>query len=254
MKVKFYYLLSMFSIVLAIACQQAGPKKGFDPTTSDPRAIAIADEVIQASGGQAAWDSTKYLAWDFFGRRRIIWDKLHNQARIIALDSLKSYDIIVNLDTKQGLVSLHGEAQSNPDTLAKYLDRGYKMWINDSYWLVMPFKLKDPGVKLRYLGEDSTHANIFSDVIDLTFDSVGVTPQNRYAVWVGKKTRLVVQWAYFANAKDTVPAIINPWHQYLKYGGIFLASDRGTRGELTNIKTYEDMPPSVFTSLDPVDF
>lgn len=238
---------------LAFACQKPG-QNTFDPSKSHPQAIAIADEVIEASGGQAAWDSTNYLAWDFFGRRRLIWDKLHQRARITALDSLQSYDIIVDLTTKKGLVKLNGEPQSHPDSLVKYLDRGYKMWVNDSYWLVMPFKLKDPGVKLHYLGEDSTQANIFSDVIDLTFDSVGVTPQNRYAVWVGKKTRLVVQWAYFANAKDTVPAIINPWHQYLKYGGLFLASDRGTRGELTNIKVYDELPASVFTSLDPVEF
>lgn len=249
-----YFLMACLGISWAWACRPAQDVKIFDPSQSHPQAIAIADEVIAASGGLSAWDSIHNLAWDFFGRRRLIWDKANHRARITALDSLHSYDIIVDLDTKKGLVKLRGEPQTNVDTLEKYLDRGYKMWINDSYWLVMPFKLKDPGVKLRYLGEDSTQANIFSDVIELTFDSVGVTPQNRYAVWVGKKTRLVVQWAYFADSRDTVPAIINPWHQYNKYGGVYLASDRGTRGQLTNIKVYDQLPESVFASLDPVDF
>ncbi|HHL71578.1 MAG TPA: hypothetical protein ENJ29_03615, partial [Bacteroidetes bacterium] len=44
------------------------PAPGFNLADSDARAIAIADEVMQALGGRRAWDKTRYITWRFFGR------------------------------------------------------------------------------------------------------------------------------------------------------------------------------------------
>ncbi|WP_133273578.1 hypothetical protein [Hymenobacter radiodurans] len=41
--------------------------EGFDQAGSDPKAIAIADKVMNAMGGYDAWRNTRYLAWSFFG-------------------------------------------------------------------------------------------------------------------------------------------------------------------------------------------
>ena len=30
----------------------------------------------------------------------------------------------------------------------------YAIWVNDTYWLLMPYKMKDPGVTLAYDGEE----------------------------------------------------------------------------------------------------
>ena len=79
------------------------------------------------------------------------------------------------------------EKMEMPDSatmMKKYTNMAYKQWINDMYWLVAPLKIKDEGVRLRYLGEDTTQTGIASDVIELKFDSVGVTPQNMYKLWV----------------------------------------------------------------------
>ena len=27
---------------------------------------------------------------------------------------------------------------------------GYERWVNDTYWLAMPFKLRDPGANLKF--------------------------------------------------------------------------------------------------------
>ena len=42
---------------------------------SDEKAVAVADEVMEALGGQSAWDNTRCLTWSFFGRRTHVWDK-----------------------------------------------------------------------------------------------------------------------------------------------------------------------------------
>ena len=52
--------------------------------------------------------------------------------------------------------SVPERSRSHPARLARQVPAGGNDWINDLYWLVMPFKLKDSGVTLKCLGEDTT--------------------------------------------------------------------------------------------------
>ena len=83
-----------------------GTKAGVSAPASDPRALAIADEVMQAMGGQKAWDNTRYISWKFFGRRNLLWDKKAGICRIEWLN--KPWKILVNLNDGTGKVSLNG--------------------------------------------------------------------------------------------------------------------------------------------------
>jgi hypothetical protein len=224
----------------------------FDPTGSDPEAIWVAEDAIAASGGAEAWANTPIIKWNFFGRRWLLWDKANGKVRIenVANDTR----MILDLHTKNGKLFKDGKEWTDPDTLKKYMEIAFRTWTNDSYWLAMPFKMKDPGVSLHYLREDTTLSGIGCDVISLTFDSVGVTPNNKYEVWVGKNSSLVAQWAYYPNATDSVPSILCPWDGYVKYGDIFLSGDRGEKRQLTGIKVYETLPASLFENFEPVDF
>jgi len=210
---------------------------GFNATASDASAIKIADEVMQAMGGRQAWDETRYLSWNFFNRRKLLWDKHAGLCRIDWATGALS--VIVNLNDGTGQVSLNGIVQSHPDTLAKYLDMGKKVWINDSYWLVMPFKLKDTGVTLKYLGSAQTASGDAADLLQMTFAEVGVTPDNKYHIWVDKKKRLVTQWAYFPKFSDENPVLVNAWGGYKRSGKILLSTERGSRGTLEPVEVLD---------------
>lgn len=210
------------------------PAPGFNAAGSDAKAIAIADEVMLAMGGRKAWDDTHYISWNFFGRRNLWWDKETGMCIIEWVT--RPLEVTVNLHNGSGRVTLNGEYQTHPDSLAKYLDIGKKAWINDSYWLFMPFKLKDSGVTLKYLGDSKTEAGEAADLLQMTFVGVGLTPDNKYHVWVDKKTRLVAQWAYFEKFSDEKPAITNPWAGYKRCGKILLSGDRGSRGSLEPVE------------------
>jgi hypothetical protein len=111
----------------------------------------------------------------------------------------------------------------------------------------MPFKLLDPGVTLKYLGRNKTEDGRMADLLQLTFNQVGVTPENKYKVWVDKETRLVTQWAYYQNFTDAQPKFTNRWADYKKYGNIQLSGDRGREGAtLYPIEVLEQVPPGVF--------
>lgn len=223
------------------------PAPGFNAAASDPEAIRIADEVMVAMGGRKAWDDTRFIGWTFFGRRHLLWDKNTGRVRIDVPSEKTVY--LVNVWRDTGRVMLRGEEVTQPDSLTKYVGRGKSIWINDSYWLVMPFKLKDSGVTLRYIGEDTTQAGKPADILQLTFENVGDTPQNRYLVYVDKTSRLVTQWSYFANAGDAKPGFSLPWENYQRKGAILLSGGRGSRS-LTDIEVMETVPDQAFESFD----
>lgn len=218
--------------------------EGFDAEGSDAAAIALADEVMEAMGGRAAWDTTKAISWEFFTSRRLFWDKQNKMARIESMrNDLK---IIVNLDDKTGKVYKDGAEMTIADSVSFYTEMGYKMWVNDSYWLVMPFKLKDSGVTLKTVGTDTTANGRNADVLQLTFKGVGVTPDNRYHVWVDSESKLVTQWAYYATPDQEQPNFVLPWDQYQQYGNLKLSGNRGER-DLPNIKVWSEIPAGTFT-------
>jgi len=225
------------------------PADGFNSAQSDAEAVEIADQVMIAMGGRSAWDATRYLAWDFFGARKLIWDKHNGDVRI---DFPDSSVYLVNVNDGSGKVHKQGAEVTHPDSLAKELDRGKRIWINDSYWLVMPFKLKDSGVTLKYIGSDTTQAGYPSRVLELTFSEVGVTPENMYRVYVDSITHLVNQWAFYRTADQDSANFILPWSGYEKHGEILLSSSRGERS-LSEVMVLDSLPKEVFTLFKKVD-
>tara|TARA_X000001036_G_scaffold204452_2_gene192084 strand:+ start:6280 stop:7062 length:783 start_codon:yes stop_codon:yes gene_type:complete len=222
------------------------PSPGFDVEGSDPLAIVLADRVMSAMGGREAWDKTRYLKWNFFDRHSLLWDKEAAKVRIEI--QKRGQVILLDLNKLTGKVFQQGIELSNPDSVAFYLLKGKKIWMNDSYWLLMPFKLKDTGVTLTYVKEEVTQSGELSDVLKLTFKDVGATPDNAYWVWVSKDQDLIKQWAYFKHFTDSLPQFVSPWDDYKEYGEILLATGRGWRN-LTEVAVLSSVPPHIFISL-----
>jgi len=233
---------------------------GFDLARSDPRAVAIADAVMQRLGGRHAWDQTRYITWKFGGRRRHLWDKHTGRLRLErpGPHSGKHYVMLVDLDTGTGRAWREGVPVTAPEELGSMIRTARNEWINDAYWLLMPYKLKDAGVTLRYVGEGVTEAGGRGDVLELTFRDVGNTPQNKYYVWVGADSGLVEQWAFFGNAADEEPSFVNPWTGWKRFGRIMLSGDRGELYgrpfELVDIAVFDELPESYLDDPAPIDW
>lgn len=242
-------LLISASFSLAFQQSEKNPAApGFNAEGSDVKAIAIADQVMEAMGGRKNWDDCRYITWKFFGRRFHVWDRHTGDIRV---ESGKR-TVLMNIHTKKGRAWEEGEEVTHPDSLAKRLDGGYRAWINDSYWLAMPYKLKDSGVTLKYVGEQKMEDGKDADVLQLTFEGVGVTPQNKYEVFVNKENHLVEQWAYFRTAEDDTARFITPWHEWSPYGKILLSANRGNRGH-SDIAVFDTLPAAVLESPEPAN-
>lgn len=254
--------LKLLSLVLFILCltncnhqkkeETVAEKKytveDFKRPGSDDKAIKIALDVVDSMGGFKNFNKIHYLTWVFFDARRWVWNRFNGDVRMQSFDD--RVISLMNVNTKKGKVFKAGIEITNPDSVKEYLDFTYKALINDSYWLLMPFKMLDKGVNLKYKGT-APSINGEADVITLTFDSVGVTPQNKYDVYVDKASNLVVEWAYYRDAADEKPAFKTPWLDYKKYDGIILSGNRG-KAQISEIDVFDSLDHRIFTELNPL--
>jgi hypothetical protein len=224
---------------------------------SDPKALAIADRVMEKLGGEDAWKATRFLRFDFAVdrggetviRRAHTWDRKTGRYRVEGRDG-EGRDVVVlmSLWTRKGQAWVGGEPASGEE-LEKLLQAGYAWWTNDAYWLLMPYKMRDDGVTLSYAGLEAKQSGTWDKVL-LTFENVGLTPKDRYWVFVNRKTDLVDRWEYILKGEDTSPTPWE-WSGWKEYGDILLADDRvnpndGTRIHFPVLDVPESLPGSVF--------
>jgi hypothetical protein len=250
--------MKSFHLFLAFVLAMAGcesrksemlnpPAEGFDLAHSDPAAVELADSIMAAMGGRENWDKTRYISWNFFGRRDWVWDKATGRVRIESLRDSIIY--LLNVNDSVGRVQVKGLELTEADSLRKMLGRARSMYYNDMYWLAMPFKLKDSGVTLKYMGEDTLKGSRYN-VLQLMFQGVGDTPQNKYRVYVDVKDKLVRYWSYYKDSRQDTANFTRPWDNYQRYGNILLSGDRSDGGGPKNIKVDETIPDKVFTEFN----
>ncbi len=215
--------MSMLGGVLFLWVAAASP--------SDARALELAEQVMAALGGQEAWDRTRYLRFDFAVERETgpfvrshTWDKWSGRYRLEGVEQDGTpYVVLMNVGTRDG-DAWKGGARLEGEEEKKYLERGYGAWVNDTYWLLMPYKLRDPGVILTYAGEDASEGGSW-DKLHLAFDKVGLTPRDQYWVWVNRTSRLVDRWDFVLKGEKTPPTTFL-WRDWRKVGHVMLAAER----------------------------
>lgn len=192
------------------------PSAGAETAASDPRAVAIADRVMAALGGQERWDRLRVLRWTFEASvndtlrpgRRHSWDKHTGWHRVDGTTAAgQPFCYIENLNDSTGMAWVGGNPIAG-DSLKKLMNRAHGMWINDSYWFLMPYKLRDPGVTLKYDGEVRDSTGAVYDRLALSFENVGMTPGDRYWVHVNRGNHRVERWEHLLQSAQPPPV---PW-------------------------------------------
>lgn len=237
-------------LVLAVSTLLALPAAA----GSDSKALAVAERVSQALGGEAAWNATRFLRFDFAVEaegqvklaRAHTWDKWTGRYRLQGKNKDgQAFVVLMNVNTKQGAAWVDGRPVEG-EALQKQLENGYAAWVNDTYWLIMPYKLRDPGVSLALAGQEAG-----CDKLLLTFDGVGLTPKDKYWVWVNQKTGLVDRWDFVLKGEPG-PATTFEWKGWKAFGKIQLADDRrdpksGRRIFFPVLETPASVEDAVFT-------
>jgi hypothetical protein len=182
---------------------------GVARAADDPTAQQLADSVWKAAGGEN-WSSVKAIDFTFAvekeGKTVASAEHHWNVADWTDRVKWKGKDVTVNL--------MNPAADEESKT-------AYARWVNDSYWLLAPLKLKDQGVKLTAEGSKEMDG-AKREVLRLSFGKVGLTPEDQYRLYIDPETKLVTSWDYMPEPGKTMHAT---WSGYEKSGGLTLATD-----------------------------
>ena len=206
-----------------VAATAPGSPTAFDAARSDPKAIAVADQVLAAVGGEAAWAKVKQLRWaqKFLDKDNVVleaeqaWDRWegrhHLDARAGGSHFMTMYELwgdranayLADKDDDLRLVS--------GDQKKKLLGEAKKRWLDDAYSLTMKY-----------------------EVVKVTFAAkAGPRDGDVYRVYVDKETHLIDSTEYLAPGKpqgDTDPAVAYKWGDWVDAGGLKFATTRQNMG------------------------
>lgn len=133
------------------------------------RVEQLADKMLEAIGADH-WENIPIVAWSFSGAQHYVWDKQHHVSQV----KWDDYEVVINLNDQSGEARKKGESLSGDDA-ERAMEKAWKYWCNDSFWLNAPSKIRDPGTR-RYLTKlDNTR-----DGILVEYSGGGVTPGDAY--------------------------------------------------------------------------
>ena len=176
----------------------------------------LAKAVWKASGGEN-WSKVKELRFTFIveGEGKELARAEHHWDLVAQIDRVKwkGKDVTVNLASP---------AQDEDSKAA------YARWVNDSYWLLAPLKVLDPGVKLSTEGTKQVGEAQF-ETLRLSFEGVGLTPGDQYLLYIDPQTKLVRAWDYIPSADKVTHG---SWDRYENFGGLQLSTEHEFGGRI----------------------
>ena len=136
----------------------------------NPNADKLAHSMLKAIKHEA-FKNTHYIDWSFKGKRFYKWDKIQH---IVEVKWNDAKVLLHPNDLTKSTVYLNDKEVSYNDNLVK---RALRFFNNDSFWLVAPHKLFEPGIyrSIRIVdGKEALHVK---------YSRGGTTPGDSY-VWI----------------------------------------------------------------------
>lgn len=185
-------LICLILFALAPATQPAAP---------DAEANALAEKVMKASGSEV-WPKVTRIKFNFGGRAQHDWD-------------IRKGTDTVTWDGKTVTFNI-GDPGNDPDARA-----AFQRWTNDTFWLLMPLKLNDGGLKLT-LKDDAEISGKRYKVLHLSYLGVGLTPKDQYNLYIDPETHLVRAWDFMPNPDRKSR---HTWDGYQNFNGLMISTE-----------------------------
>lgn len=225
-------ILGAFSYHAAARQVYPAPNAPATETQIDTSVARIHSNMLRAMGGEKGWKKARYFEFDFVPVRQGMeaarwshrWDRWKGDYRLSGVRGKDTIVAVFNVnDPKAGRVHVNG-ADVAPERRDSLLTYAYARFINDSYWLIMPYKWMDTGVHLSYQGRQTDDKGREWEVVKLSFDDVGLTPQNQYLAFINPQTSLMERWYHFP--KQEAQPLKFDWNKWQKVGPIMLATEK----------------------------
>ena len=269
-------LSTLLFLVIGCSTEQQRTTAPTDDIALETRADSVAMQLFEAHGGPEAWPAAPYLRFDFGIRQgdqtrvaaKHLWNRETGDYRLewgpspdsqyVALFNVNAFgEAASEAAPDAGEVYLNGAAVDSA-AHATRMQQAQQRFVNDSYWLLAPLKVFDPGVNRAYVADSSGAEH---EVIQLTFGDVGMTPGDRYWLYVNAETGQLDRWAFnLQSMPDDAPARAFDWTDYQSFetpgGTVRLAASKPAVGGgaaivFPTLDMPSDVPAAMFSSPDP---
>jgi len=175
--------------------------------------------------GKTAFDEIPYLQWEFFrGGHKYLWDKENNKAIIEWGDN----KVIMDLDAQSASCYKKGVLQKDK-AHEKLKQKAWSYWCNDSFWMIAPYKLLDPGTSREIVSLDDGGTGLM-----LTYESGGVTPGDSY-LWILDSAKRPTGWKMWTSILP-VQGLYTSWDGWQNFMGATLATKHEMAGREMSMK------------------
>ena len=171
------FILILFIVIL----QSCLISRKLPEGTANAEADALARKVMKITG-QEHWEDTRIVEWSFKGKRYHLWDRERN----LHIQEWKNFKVVQDLNNKKGMV-FKGEEQLHGEDADKYLEKAWRNWINDSFWLNPFWKMFDEGTTRLLVDWKGKTALMIS------YSSGGLTPGDSF-LWILDEDAMPVKW------------------------------------------------------------
>ncbi len=147
------------------------------------KAEALAQKMIQAVD-KTAWDTTHIISWASRAGNAFVWDKERNLAQV----EWKNNKVLLDIHKVSGKAWENQTEVTDPAHAQELIQKAYKFFINDAYWLNPVVKIYDDGVVRSFVTLADGREGLL-----VSYSSGGVTPGDSY-LWLVDANGLPTAW------------------------------------------------------------
>jgi hypothetical protein len=179
----------------------------------------VAARVMSRSGADV-WPTVRRLRFTFNVEKdgQQVFSASHDWDRVTHVDEVTWAGKTVSVDVSR---SDHTGEQAE----------AFARWTNDSYWLLMPLKLRDAGVKLSDIAMTRDYPPSRARMT-MTFENVGRTPSDAYDLSIDLREDRITHWVYRPDAQTRKGF---SWNAYQNFNGLELSTEKVSDDKSTRI-------------------
>ncbi len=195
LKIMGYIILALVVLVVgAIFFMSEKEPVGTNPAEAD----ALAKKMLIATNHEA-WDSTRFVSWEFMGVHNYLWDKKENVVQV----NWGENEVVLNTKTMDAKVTVAGVAVEG-DKKEKLKNKAWGFFCNDSFWLNPISKAFDPGTERSLVTLKDGRKGL-----KVKYTGGGVTPGDSY-VWILDENNKPIAWKMWVKIIP-IGGIENTW-------------------------------------------
>ncbi|WP_421889383.1 hypothetical protein [Marinoscillum sp.] len=204
-------LILMLSLLVILLIAWTMVNEPLPEGESGPRAEALADRMLLALN-DSAYQQLEQISWRYpRGPHEYDWYRQKDTVEVRWEDKR----VLFCTSTLDGSAFLGNKALSGSQK-EKALYTAWDFFANDSFWLIAPFKVKDPGTERKIVETDRGPALL------VTYTSGGVTPGDSY-LWILDENARPVAWKLWVQ-KIPLGGLESSWGNWQQYNGVWLGT------------------------------